>query len=76
MRATRTRWETKRLTTPRTGTSMSSTRSRTLKASEDTRASMSTGEPASRSRLPGAGTEMGRPMSVSSSRTPSAQPAL
>ena len=37
---------------------------------------MATGEPASRSRLLGVGTETGRPMSVSSSRTPSAQPSL
>ena len=39
-------------------------------------ASMATGEPASRSRLLGVGAETGRPMSVSSSRRPSTQPAL
>ena len=75
VRATRTRRETKSPTTPRTGTSASSTRSRTLRTPEETRASRSIGEPTSRSRLLGAGAETGRPMSVSSSRTPSAQPA-
>ena len=74
MRATRGRRETNRPTIPRTGTSRSSTRTRTLSAPEGTTAPMATGEPASRSRLLGVGTETGRP--VSSSRTPSAQPSL
>ena len=39
-------------------------------------APMATGEPASRSRLLGVGTRTGRPISVSSNRAPSTQPAL
>ena len=76
VRATRTRRATKSPRMPRAGISASSTRSRTLRTPEDTRASRSIGEPTSRSRLLGAGAETGRPMSVSSSRTPSAHPAL